>query len=273
MTPQQQAELQAEQALAQQLHAQRQANLLLQQQAQLLGGSGDRVVTNAMFAPGVESALSRMRVLDQRVRGGRTASQMTPLGNLHDAQAHPTHALSETVFDYSQLLEGFQLPLTQISNRMKEEQYLISSTTGERISRETDRQALVSNLKELANITTGIASCLESVVFQSRSQTMGGPMGMPSMQMMAPAGMPMGMPGMAPLQPATVQRRQTQEQAAAQHAQAVARAQAAQLAQAQVQAAQTAQAQARRRTQGDGGADAAASAPAPAAFGPAPPPP
>ena len=280
-TPEQLAEIQAERVLAQSLHAQRQANILMAQQAQMLSGGGDRIVTNPIFAPALEQNMAKMRVLDQRVRGARAASQMTPLDNLSDAQARPTHALSETVFDFSQLLDGFQLPLTQFSNRMKEESYLNTSTTGERINRTADSQALVSNLKELADITTNLALCLESVGVQSRSQPIVGGMGLAGMPAPLPgSSVPVPLPGVPgtpagmPLQPqpVSVQRRQQQELHTAQHAANIARAQQAQLAQAQVQAAQAAQAQARRRAQADTGTGQAPSLGG-QLHGPAPPPP
>ncbi len=283
-TPEQLAEIQAERVLAQSLHAQRQANILMAQQAQMLSGGGDRIVTNPIFAPALEQNMSRMRVLDQRVRGARAPSQMTPLDNLSDAQARPTHALSETVFDFSQLLDGFQLPLTQFSNRMKEESYLNTSTTGERINRTADSQALVSNLKDLADITTNLAWCLESVGFQSRSQPIVGGMGLAGMPAPLPGssvpvplpgmpGTPAGMPPGIQPQPVSVQRRQQQQELhTAQHAANIARAQQAQLAQAQVQAAQAAQAQARRRAQADTGTGQTPSLGG-QLHGPAPPPP
>ena len=229
-------------------------------------------MTNSMFAPAIEQTMSRMRVLDQRVRGAGTASLMTALENLSDTHARPTHSLSETLFDYSQLLDGFQLPLTQISNRMKEESYLNTSTVGDRINRMGDSQALVSNLKELAEITTSLAWCIESVGFQNRSHTMVGGMntaGMPSSLSGLP-GIPPGMPSGMQAQPVPVQRRQQQELHAAHRAANVARAQHAQLAQAQVQAAQAAQAQARRNAQGDTGGGLP-NAPGGQVYGPPPP--
>ena len=273
MTPQQLAELQAEQALAQSLHAQRQANLFFAQHAQTLNNGGDRVVTNSMFAPAMEQTMSRMRVLDQRVRGAGSSVSNDYFGeSKSDTHARPTHSLSETVFDYSQLLDGFQCPLTQISNRMKEESYLNTSTVGDRINRMGDSQALVSNLKELAEITTSLAWCIESVGFQNRSHTMVGGMntaGMPSSLSGLP-GIPPGMPSGMQAQPVPVQRRQQQELHAAHRAANVARAQHAQLAQAQVQAAQAAQAQARRNAQGDTGGGLP-NAPGGQVYGPPPP--
>ena len=157
----------------------------------------DRVVLDNSFPSRLETVVSRSRVLDQRLRASsdRPPSRLTDLNNF-DAVNRPVQSTVGALYDYSQLLEAFQLPLQMQSNTMQEERFLTATSALERIGRYSRQEDLRTNLLALAEVTTNLAAALECIHYQDNNAPppqagMGGRIQMPPMPMPIPAMMPM----------------------------------------------------------------------------------
>lgn len=170
------------------------------------GGTGpDRVVLENSFPSRLETVISRTRVLDRRLRAttDRPPSQLTNLNNF-DAVTRPVQSAAGALFDFSQLLESFQLPLQTLSNGMQEERFLMTSSAAERIGRTSRQEELRGNLLALAEVSTNLAGALESIHYQDNSAPVPGQGGRVNVPMPRP-GVLGGMPALSPFVDASAQ--------------------------------------------------------------------